>query len=78
MDRGAWQATVHRVKRVGHAFPDSMSDTFRPGGLTFQCHIFLLFHTSMGFSRQKYWSGLPFPPPVDHDLSELFTMTGLS
>ena len=20
---------------------------------------------SMGFSRQKYWSGLPFPPPED-------------
>ena len=20
---------------------------------------------SMGFSRQGYWSGLPFPPPVD-------------
>ena len=22
----------------------------------------------MGFSRQKYWSGLPFPSPVDHVL----------
>ena len=21
---------------------------------------------SMGFSRQDYWSGLPFPPPGDH------------
>ena len=21
---------------------------------------------SMGFSRQEYWSGLPFPPPGDH------------
>ena len=21
---------------------------------------------SMGFSRQEYWSGLPFPPPWDH------------
>ena len=20
---------------------------------------------SLGFPRQKYWSGLPFPPPVD-------------
>ena len=20
---------------------------------------------SMGFSRQEYWSGLPFPPPAD-------------
>ena len=29
----------------------------------------------MGFSRQGYWSGLPFPSPVDHILSELSTMT---
>ena len=29
----------------------------------------------MGFSRQEYWSGLPFPSPVDHILSELSTMT---
>ena len=32
----------------------------------------------MGFPRQKYWSGLPFPSPVDHVLSELSTMTHLS
>ena len=29
----------------------------------------------MGFWRQDYWSGLPFPSPVDHALSELSTMT---
>ena len=29
----------------------------------------------MGFSRQDYGSGLPFPSPVDHILSELSTMT---
>ena len=29
----------------------------------------------MGFSRQEYWSGLPFPSPVDHILSDLFTVT---
>ena len=29
----------------------------------------------MGFSRQEYWNGLPFPSPVDHVLSELSTMT---
>ena len=29
----------------------------------------------MGFSRQEYRSGLSFPSPVDHVLSELFTMT---
>ena len=29
----------------------------------------------MGFSRQEYWSGLPFPSPVHHVLSELSAMT---
>ena len=34
------------------------------------------FHSSfIGFFRQEYWSRLPFPSPVDHVLSELFTMT---
>ena len=28
----------------------------------------------MEFSRQEYWSGLPFSSPVDHVLSELSTM----
>ena len=32
----------------------------------------------MGFSRQEYWSGLPFPSSVDHVLSELSTVTRLS
>ena len=27
--------------------------------------VALLVLLSMGFSRQKYWSGLPFPPPGD-------------
>ena len=29
----------------------------------------------MGFSRQEYWSGLPFCSSVDHILSDLSTMT---
>ena len=29
----------------------------------------------MGFSWQEQWNGLLFPPPVDHILSELFTLT---
>ena len=28
---------------------------------TVACQAYL----SMGFSRQEYWSGLPFPPPGD-------------
>ena len=29
----------------------------------------------MEFLWQENWSGLPFPPPMDHVLSELSTMT---
>ena len=36
---------------------------------------FCLFILFMGFWRQKYWSSLPIPLPVDHILSELSTMT---
>ena len=36
---------------------------------------FCLFILFMGFSRQGYSSGLPFPSPVDHILSDLSTMT---
>ena len=45
------------------------------GGFIFQHHIFLPFHTVHLISRQKSWNELPFPPPVGHILSELFTMT---
>ena len=30
---------------------------------------------SARFSLQEHWSGLPFPPPLDHILSELSAMT---
>ena len=33
---------------------------------------------STAFSRQEYWSGLPFPSPADHILWGLSTMTRLS
>jgi len=42
---------------------------------SFSVLSFCLFILFMGFSRQEYWSGLPFPSPVDHVLSELSTMT---
>ena len=32
----------------------------------------------MGFSRQEFCTGLPFPSPVDRVLSELSTMTRAS
>ena len=48
------------------------------GVLIFHHHIFLPFHTICGVLQANYWSGLPFPSPVDHVLSKLFTMTHLS
>ena len=36
-----------------------MSDSFRIDGLRPTGSL------SIGFSRQEYWSGLPFPPPGD-------------
>ena len=48
------------------------------GSSSFSVLSFCLFILFMGFSRQDYWSGLPFPSPVDHILSELSTMTHTS
>ena len=48
------------------------------GSSSFSILSFCLFILFMGFSRQEYWSGLPFPSPVDHILSDLSTMTHLS
>ena len=48
------------------------------GSSSFSVLSFCLFILFMGFSRQECWSGLPFPSPVDHILSELSTMTHLS
>ena len=38
-----------------------MSDSLPSHGLYVDCQAPL----SMGFSRQEYWSGLPFPSPGD-------------
>ena len=45
------------------------------GSSSFSVLSFYLFILFMEFSRQEYWSGLPFPSPVDHILSDLSTMT---
>ena len=41
-------------------------------------YTIFFFIQFMEFSWQTYWSGLPFPPPEAHILSELSTMTPLS
>ena len=48
---------------------------FWPGGSSSGVISFCLFILFMAFSREEYWNGLPLPPPVDHVLSELFTVT---
>ena len=45
------------------------------GSSSFSILSFCLFILFVGFSRQEYWSGLPFPSPVDHILSDLSTKT---
>ena len=45
------------------------------GSSSFSVLSFGLFILFMGFSGHECWSGLPFPSPVDHLLSELFNMT---
>ena len=67
MDRGAWQAIVPGVARPGHDLDfesvshSVMSDSLQPQARTVALQVPL----SMGFLRQEYWSGLPFPPPGD-------------
>ena len=54
---------MNTVRTIDHLvlFSHSvLSDSFvTPGTIAQQVHL------SMGFPRQEYWSGLPFPPPVD-------------
>ena len=55
-------------------FSSSILGIYQPVEFIFQCPIFLLFILFMWFSRQKYWSGLPLPSPVDQILPDLSTM----
>ena len=56
-----WVFLLHQVR---HIFPlvtlsrSVVSDSVTPWALAHQAP------PSMGFSRQEYWSGLPFPPPL--------------
>ena len=59
-------------------FPITYGTPSNLGGSSFSVISFCLFLKFMGFSRQIDRSGLPFPSPVDHILSEHSTMTCLS
>ena len=69
MDRGAWQATVHGVARVGHDLATKVKVKVKSLSRVplFVTPWTVAYHAplSMGFSRQEYWSGLPFPSPED-------------
>ena len=73
MDRKAWRAAVHGVAKSWTQLSDWTEPTWGVH-LSVPCLV-CLFILFMGFSRQEYWSGLPFRSPVDHILSELSTMT---
>ena len=61
-----------------HSSPGAYWAPTNLGSSSFSILSFCLFILFMGFSRQEYWSGLPFPSPVDQVLSELSSMTCLS
>ena len=54
---------------VAYETPSDLGDS------SFGFISFWPFIQFMRFSLQVYWGGLPFHPPVDHDLSELSAMT---
>ena len=56
----------------------SIFGTYRPGEFLFQYPIILPLHSVHGVLKARIQSGLPFPSPVDHILSDLSTMTRLS
>ena len=56
---------------VSPLISSSILGTYWPGSSSFHVLSFCLF---MLFSRKEYWSGLQFPSPVDHVLSDS-TMT---
>ena len=57
-------------------FPSTVWTTFSLGGSYSSVISFCLFTLFiLAFWRQEYWSGLPFPAPVDHILSDLSTVT---
>ena len=70
-----WPSLFVLSEAILPLFLSSILDIFPPGRINFWCHIFLPFILFMRFLRQEYWSGLPFPCPVDHVLSELSPMT---
>ena len=92
-DGGAWWAAIYgvaqsrtRLKQLSSGSSSSRWKIMFAGMPSLKAVLILtssylytvLFIQFMGFSQQEYWNGLPFPPPVEHILSEVSTMTCLS
>ena len=69
-DGGAWWAAVYGVAQSqtwlkwlssSSSNLHSKSGIYWSGEFILQCPIFCPFMLFIGFSRQEYWSGLPFP-----------------
>ena len=69
-----WLCLFHLSGAISPLICSSILGTYRPGEFISRVLSFCLFIVFMGFSRKEYWSGLPFPSPVDHVLSELSNM----
>jgi len=63
---------------ISPLFSTTILGTYQPGEFIFQCPIFLPFVLFMGFSRQEYLSGVSFPSPVEHILSEQWPQLPIS
>ena len=61
-----------------HSPPVAYWEPTKLGSSSFSGISFRLLIMFTRFSRRDCWSGLPYPSPVDHVLSELSTMTHLS
>ena len=67
--------TYFFLKLFLHSSPVTYWAPTNLGSSFFSVLSFCLLILFMGFSRQEYWCGLPFPSPVVHVLSELSIMT---
>jgi len=63
---------------ISPLFSSSILGTYWLGKFIFQCNIFLPFHTVHGVLMAKILKWFAIPSPVDHVLSELFTVICLS
>ena len=63
------------VRSCPPLFPSSILDACWPEGLPFPCHVFLSFHAAHGVLTATIPEWFAFPPPADHVLLELSTVT---